>query len=167
MDYFLTSARLGFRTWQPEDRELAIGLWGDPGVTRFVFAKSPTAAEIEERLAREIAMQLEHGFQYWPIFLREDGAHVGCCGLRPYRPSIPELGVHLRPEFWRRGLASEAARAVIEHAFTTIGATAIFAGHNPNNSSSRAMLLALGFRYTHDELYPPTGLEHPCYLRQR
>ena len=25
-------------------------------------------------------------------------------------------------------------------------------------------LAKLGFVYTHRELYPPTGLEHPCYL---
>jgi hypothetical protein len=24
----------------------------------------------------------------------------------------------------------------------------------------------LGFRYTHDEFYPPTGLNHPAYLLQ-
>ena len=29
------------------------------------------------------------------------------------------------------------------------------------------MLHRLGFRYTHDELYPPTGLNHPSYLLKR
>jgi len=165
--YFLTTERLGFRTWQPEDTDLATALWGDPEVSRFIHASGPPSrAAIEERLAREISSQAEHGIQYWPIFLLDGGAHVGCAGLRPYRPEqgILEIGVHLRPAFFRQGFALEAARAVIPHAFEKRGARALFAGHNPNNTASRALLLKLGFRYTHDELYPPTGLMHPSYL---
>lgn len=164
--YFLVTRRLGFRTWRPDDLELAVGLWGDPAVARFIHAGGPPdRAEIERRLTREIATQADHGIQYWPIFLLADGAHVGCCGLRPYRldEGILELGVHIRPPFWRRGLAVEAARAVVAHAFDRLGARALFAGHNPANVASRGMLRKLGFRYTHDELYAPTGLAHPSY----
>ena len=168
-DFFLATARLDFGLWQLEDIDLAMGLWGDPEVARFIYANGVSPALVAERLAREIAWQAEHGFQYWPVFLREDGSHVGCCGLRPYRPDegIHEFGVHIRPRHWRKGFASEAARAVIAHAFDRLGARALFAGHNPQNGASREMLLGLGFRYTHDEFYPPTGLEHPSYLLTR
>jgi ribosomal-protein-alanine N-acetyltransferase len=163
--WFLVSERLGFRTWQPDDLELAAALWGDPEVTRLIggpLSREAAAA----RLAAEMATQAEAEIQYWPIFQLADGAHVGCCGLRPYRPAeaIHELGVHIRPPFWRRGLALEAARAVIAHAFAALGARALFAGHNPDNHASRAMLTRLGFRYSHDELYRPTGRLHPSYL---
>ena len=52
-----------------------------------------------------MAAQIEFGMQYWPIFLLAGGRHVGVCGLRPWRieEKIPELGYHLRPEFWRPG----------------------------------------------------------------
>ncbi len=163
--YFLSSARLGFRPWRDDDLALATALWGDPEVTRYIGGPlSPAAAA--GRLAAEIATGSAAGIQYWPIFQLEDSAHVGCCGLRPYRDGVPELGVHIRPPFWRRGLALEAARAVIQHAFAALGARALFAGHNPDNHASRALLEKLGFRYTHDELYPPTGLLHPSYLLQ-
>lgn len=69
--YFLTTARLGFRTWRPEDVDLALSLWGSPTVARFIYAEPPGRAALEARLTREIAMQTEHGFQYWPIFLLE------------------------------------------------------------------------------------------------
>jgi RimJ/RimL family protein N-acetyltransferase len=164
--YFLATARLGFRSWRADDLALAAGLWGDPDVTRWIGGPlSPAAAA--ERLAAEIATEAAAGIQYWPIFQLEDAAHVGCCGLRPYRESIRELGVHIRPAFRRRGFALEATRAVIAHAFGALGADALFAGHNPHNSASRALLGKLGFRYTHDELYPPTGLLHPSYRLQR
>ncbi len=168
--YFLTTKRLGFRTWRPEDIYLAVGLWGDPEVARFIYAGEPPGrVALEERLTREIAMQTEHGFQYWPIFLLEGGAHVGCCGLRPYRPEegIHEFGVHIRPAFWRQGFAFEAGTAAIAHAFDRLGARGLFAGHHPANSASRRMLHKLRFTYSHDEFYPPTGLQHPSYLLMR
>jgi RimJ/RimL family protein N-acetyltransferase len=40
----------------------------------------------------------------------------------------------------------------------------LFAGHNPKNEASRQLLEKLGFRYTHDEYYAPTGLNHPSYM---
>ena len=165
--YFLTTARLGFRLWRAEDVDLAVALWGDPAVARYLHADGPLPrAAVVERLAREIATQEEHGFQYWPVFWREGGAHVGCCGLRPYRPveGVHELGVHLRPAFWGRGLAQEAGVAVRDYAFGQLRARGLLAGHHPANVASSAMLRKLGFRYTHDELYAPTGLHHPSYL---
>jgi [ribosomal protein S5]-alanine N-acetyltransferase len=167
-EYFLVTERLGFRPWRSDDLDRAAELWGDPEVTRFIGG--PLSREAAEaRLAAEMATRAAAGIQYWPIFHRQGGAHVGCCGLHPYRPAevIHELGFHIRPAFWRRGLALEAARAVIAHAFGPLGAPALFAGHNPDNHASRAMLAKLGFRYTHDEFYPPTGLMHPSYLLTR
>jgi len=52
----------------------------------------------------------------------------------------------------------------MEYAFSTLGVKGLFAGHNPANEASRRVLEKLGFRYTHDEFYPPTGLNHPSYI---
>ena len=158
----LRSARLEFREWTIDDLPLAEQLWGDPEVTRLIggpFSKE----QIRARLEHEIASEL----QYWPIFRADNGDHIGCCGLRPYDGSVYELGVHLRREHWGHGYASEAARCVIEHAFTTLGASALFAGHHPANDASRRLLASLGFEYVRDELYAPTGLLHPSYLLKR
>ena len=163
--YFLQSSRLGFRHWSIADLSLAQALWQDPEVTRFIGG--PFSPEkIKERLQAEIELSSEHNVQYWPIFLLEGGEHAGCAGLRPYRleARIFELGVHLRPHYWGRGLAEEAARGVMKFAFANTGARALFAGHHPANSASQRLILKLGFRPTHEEFYPPTGLLHPSYL---
>ena len=123
------------------------------------------------------------GVQYWPVFLRDEsapggyGAHVGAVGLRRYAATptayaascrglskVMEFGFHLRPEHWRKGLAVEAGTAVLRHAFETLQVDAVFAGHNPKNEGSRKTLLKLGLEYTHDRLFPRTGLLHPSYL---
>ncbi|WAS94505.1 GNAT family N-acetyltransferase [Nannocystis punicea] len=157
------SARLMFRWWTADDFELARGLWGDPRVTARIAGEPFTEPQIAARLSAEIDQGLTHGVQYWPVFLRDDGSHVGCCGLRPHAPQVYELGFHLRSAFWGRGLAGEAAGAAVAFAFGPLAARGLFAGHHPENTASRAALLRLGFRHTHDELYPPTGAMHPSY----
>ncbi len=159
-----STSRLGFRSWAEADLDLAWGLWGDAEVARLIGGPF-SAGQVRQRLTQEIANQAAYGIQYWPIFLLTSDEHVGCCGLRPYpsEPRVYELGFHLRRIHWGQGLAVEAARAVIGHAFATLGAASLFAGHHPANDASRRVLIKLGFRYTHDEFYPPTGRRHPSY----
>lgn len=168
MDYFLTSTRLGFRLWTEKDLPLAMALWGDPDVTAFIGGPF-TPDVVRTRVEQEIAQMQACGLQYWPVFLLEGNQHVGCAGLRPYRAEkrVHEFGVHLRRDFWGCGLAQEAARTVIDYAFTVLGAEALFAGHHPANEASRRLLLKLGFVLTHEELYPPTGRMHPSYLLRK
>jgi RimJ/RimL family protein N-acetyltransferase len=164
---FLETSRLIFRTWTETDEELALGLWGDPRVIQYIDARANLSVdEVRDRLTREIAGAREFGVQYWPIFLRSTGEHVGCCGLRPYdlARNIYELGFHIRSDLWGQGFASEAARRVMVYAFTELSVNGLFAGHNPHNTASRHLLQKLGFRYTHDEYYAPTGLYHPSYV---
>ena len=163
--YFLRTERLGFRWWSMTDLPLASGLWGDAEVTRLIGGPF-TPRQVEEKLRQEIAWGEAPGLQYWPIFLLTTNEHVGCAGLRPYKPEvgIHELGFHLCRDFWGQGLAEEAGREVIRHAFETLGAKGLFAGHHHENAASRRVLEKLGFRYTGDEFYPPTGLMHPAYL---
>ena len=164
--YFLRSKRLGFRSWTEDDLDLALGLWGDPAVTRLIDRRGPLSEQqVRERLFQEIAIEREHGVQYWPVFLLKTGDHVGCCGLRPYgqEEGTLEIGVHVRSNRWGQGYATEATRAVIAYAVHVLEASALFAGHNPDNAASRALLEKLGFAYTHDEFYAPTGLHHPSY----
>jgi RimJ/RimL family protein N-acetyltransferase len=85
--------------------------------------------------------------------------------LRPYclEDGVYEIGFHLRPDYWGKGLGTEAAKAVIDYAFTTLKANDLFAEHHPNNIGSMKLLEKLGFHHTHDEFYEPTGLNHPSY----
>ena len=163
--YFMTTDRLGFGHWNEDDLALAMTLWGDPRVSAFIGG--PYAEEdVRARLTRQIEMSLAHKVQYWPVFLLQDGELAGCAGLRPYGDDkqIQELGFHFRPQYWGQGIAQEAARAVIAFAFETLDLKALFAGHHPDNAASARLLRKLGFRFTHQEIYPPTGILEPAYL---
>ncbi len=155
--------RLSFGVWSTEDEALARGLWGNPAVTALIAAQPLSADAVLSWLTREVEALEQHGFQYFPVFLRDGGAHVGCCGLRQFRPGQPELGVHMRPECWGKGLAAEACRSVIAFAFDVVGVASLFAGHHPDNRASGTLLQRLGFVSTGLVHYPPTGLMHPSY----
>lgn len=151
-----------------DDLLLASALWGDPEVSRYIGGPfSPD--QVKEKLEGEIRTMNTYGIQYWPFFLLPDLDHVGCAGLRPRSPEkrIYELGFHLRPGYWGRGLAKEAAGAIIHFAFERVGAEELFAGHHPENAASRHILEKLGFVFTHEEVYPPTGLMNPGYALRR
>lgn len=165
---FLKSPRLGFRQWTRDDLPLALAIWGDPAVTRFVGGPfSPE--QVAQRLDREIASQKNHNFQYWPIFLLSTDEHVGCAGMRAYKleENIPSMGYYIRPKFWGQGFATEAGHAVIAYSFNTLGINTLFAGHHPENDNSKKVLAKLDFQFTHKQLYPPTGLDHHAYLLNR
>jgi [ribosomal protein S5]-alanine N-acetyltransferase len=163
--FFLKTPRLGFRIWSANDLSFATALWGDVEVTRLIGGPF-SETQVKERLSSEIASMDAHHVQYWPIFFLSGGDFVGCCGLRPYQleEKTYELGFHLRRQHWGRGLAFESAKAVIAHAFDFLKAQRLFAGHHPENLASQNVLEKLGFQFTHEELYPPTGRMHRCYL---
>ena len=162
--YRLRSTRLGIGTWTSADLDLALELWGDPDVARYMGGPF-SAGQVADRLEREVDTYERLGLQYWPLFLLATGEHVGCCGVTPHLADGPvfQFGFHLRKVHWRRGYVREAAPAVIADAFGRLGAAALYAGHHPDNSASQRTLLALGFRYTHHEFYAPTAAVEPCY----
>lgn len=164
--YFMHTDRLGFSTWTPEDLGLATLLWGDGQVTRFLCAAGVfTQDEIAQRLRTEVENGARYGVQYWPVFCLDTAELAGCCGLRPIdaEKGMFEFGIHLRPAFWGRGLATEAAGAVLTHALDLPGICEIVAGHHPQNEASMRMLQRIGFHYLYDSYYEPTGLMHPAY----
>jgi RimJ/RimL family protein N-acetyltransferase len=161
--------RLHFRAWRDDDLPFAWALFGDSEVTALVGGPFDDAA-VRARLDVELANQRDFAIAYWPLVFSHAGDElVGCCGLKPRDVSrnILELGFYLRPPYWGHGLAVEAGRSVIAHAFDVLAVAALFAGHHPENRGSGRALAKLGFRYTHHELYPPTGLQHPCYALER
>jgi ribosomal-protein-alanine N-acetyltransferase len=56
-----------------------------------------------------------------------------------------ELGWILAPEFWRRGLMTEAARVVLRYCFSDMDIHRVEALIEPGNIASRGLVTKLGF----------------------
>lgn len=163
-EFFLRTDRLGFSKWEREDIEAARLLWGDPQVTRFIFANGRFSEEdITLRLKTEVENGERYQIQYWRLFDLKTDEFIGCCGLRPFKEKEHELGFHLRPKFWGQGYAAEAASAVVNYAFNVLQVKGLISGHHPENIASKKVLAKLGFSSIGDKFYEPTGLYHPTY----
>ena len=75
------------------------------------------------------------------------GRPIGLCGIT-LRDAAPEIGYWLGTDAWGRGFATEAARAVIDHAFGELGCAALQAGARVSNPVSRRVLEKCGFQWT-------------------
>jgi [ribosomal protein S5]-alanine N-acetyltransferase len=162
----IESTRLLITTWSKNDLPAAEKLWGDPEVMRYVDLRGGLSADqVRERLREEMDRQEQFGVQYWKVILKNTAQPIGCCGLRPYQLAnrVYELGFHFMKQHWGCGYAREAAKAVIDHAFEVMRVPKLFAGHNPENLASAALLGKLGFHRIEDRFYAPTGLYHPSY----
>jgi RimJ/RimL family protein N-acetyltransferase len=78
-----------------------------------------------------------------------NGTVIGGCGITASDAESPsELGYWLGLPFWGKGYATEAVRAVIDHAFTEADHAALHAGARVTNPSSRRILEKCGFQWT-------------------
>ncbi len=76
--------------------------------------------------------------------------------LRDRRSSTaepPEIGYWLGVPFWGQGYATEAVRAVIDHAFGDLGYDVLAGGARVSNPASRRVLEKCGFQWTGVGLY--------------
>jgi RimJ/RimL family protein N-acetyltransferase len=82
-----------------------------------------------------------------------DGAVLGCCGIGKRDGEHPEVGYWLGVPFWGKGYATEAARALIDHAFGELGYDVLVSGARVSNPASRRVLQKCGFEWTGVGLY--------------
>jgi RimJ/RimL family protein N-acetyltransferase len=80
------------------------------------------------------------------------GEVIGACGCM-LRNSVPEIGYWIGAPFWGNGYATEAARALIDHAFGERFHAALNAGARTSNPASRRVLEKCGFQWTGVGLY--------------
>jgi RimJ/RimL family protein N-acetyltransferase len=76
-----------------------------------------------------------------------EGAPIGVCSV-DLREDGPEMGYWLGVPFWGRGFATEAVRALIDHAFGDLEHETLISGARVNNPASRRVLEKCGFQWT-------------------
>jgi ribosomal-protein-alanine N-acetyltransferase len=75
---------------------------------------------------------------------------VGFVGFRPFfDPPELQLIYALAPLHWGRGLATEAARAAVDFAFTELALSEVGAATDTPNEASIALLTRLGMEESH------------------
>jgi RimJ/RimL family protein N-acetyltransferase len=77
-----------------------------------------------------------------------DGTVIGGCGFEIKEGPAPEIGYWLGARYWGKGYATEAVRALIDHAFTSLDHKALQSSVRVTNPNSRRVLEKCGFQWT-------------------
>jgi RimJ/RimL family protein N-acetyltransferase len=124
-------------------------------VCRYLLFEPRSREDVVEKVDKQSrAIRLERDGDYLQLALQlretEDvpGRVIGDSyfALTSVAHRRAEIGWTMHPDFTGRGYASEAARAVLELAFSTLGLHRVFAELDPRNDASIALALRLGMR---------------------
>jgi RimJ/RimL family protein N-acetyltransferase len=170
MDVLLETERLILRKFTMDDVDNIVELDGDPDVMWFLTKGVPTPRErIENDILPAWLSYYDQfdGYGFWAAIEKATGDFLGWIHLRPHqgRPADePELGYRLRKAAWGKGYATEGSRALIDKAFTELGARRVYAETMAVNTKSRRVMEKSGLRYVrtfHLEFDDPIpGTEH-------
>lgn len=153
----LETERLVLRRFYEGDVPELLAIFSDEDVCRFVPCRL-NSMEQAERYYREKYEQLYRkpkGCGY-AVCLKGTGELVGYVGAGMEPPY--DLGYGYKKEHWRKGYASEAARAVVDWLRDT-GLPYVTATHDVENPRSGKVMRAIGmtYRYTYHELWQTSG----------
>lgn len=150
MKYIFTSERLGFRNWDDKALETMITISGDKDVMEF-FPAPATAKQTAVFVENMTKLCKEKGYCYFAVELLENGVCIGFIGLndisytRPFKASV-DIGWRLGKSFWRKGYASEGAKACLNYGLNTLGIQEIVATAPVVNKRSISVMENLGMK---------------------
>lgn len=133
------TTRLWLRPIAAEDVDLLIELDSDPEVMRFLTGRPSTRQEVEQTVRERVGCR-------WLAFDRVTGDFVGWFGLVPGENDAFDVGYRLARRWWGKGLAAEGSQALIDAAFSLLGAQRVTAQTMAVNQRSRGVMERCGMR---------------------
>ena len=150
----LNTLRLILRPFRAEDVDLLAELMANPDFMRFSlgpFSGEQTVAFLEKVLSWDRA-SLPSQFA---VIMRSNGTLVGYCGFFHHEVDKREIeiGYRLHPAYWNRGLATEAAQAVQNHAFRDLKLRRVISLIHLDNIPSRRVAEKNGMKLEKETVF--------------
>ncbi len=158
----ISTPRLLLRELKSADAPALFEVLGDPETMRF-YPRPYSREEVDEWIGRQIG-RYAMGAGLLGVVLRDSGTLIGDCGLvwqEVEGVEEPEIGYHVHREHQGRGYATEAARAVRDYAFGTLGCDHVISMIRPENLASRRVAEKNGL--TVDRTVFWRGYDHCVY----
>jgi ribosomal-protein-alanine N-acetyltransferase len=166
----LETERLVLRHLTMADLDALAALYADPEIRRHF----PDGVRTHEQTREELAWIIDvyyrrYGYGLWATILRQTGAFIGRCGLLPWdiegRTEV-EVAYLLDKRHWGRGLATEAARAIVDHAFATLPVDRLICMTGPENTASRNVAIKAGMTTLWENYVDEFGPAHVYAIRR-
>ena len=141
----LETKRLVLRAPRLEDAKAIAAIANDRRIAENT-ARIPHPYRQSDAEAWIAGTNLEPGEETYAITL--GGTIIGGCGFDLRDGPTPEIGYWLGAKHWGKGYATEAVRALIDHAFTDLEVPALQSNVRVTNPASRRVLEKCGFQWT-------------------
>jgi RimJ/RimL family protein N-acetyltransferase len=169
----IETERLILRVWRDEDHAPFAAMCRSPAVMAHL-GDLMDDDQVAAAIARTRGFQASHGYSFWAIERKADGAFLGFCGLKPGTvgpiEGEVEIGWRLREDAWGQGYAREAAQASLDWGWANLDTPKIMAITTPANTASWGLMIRLGMTrradldFGHPQFQPRDRLyEHITY----
>lgn len=142
--------RLRIRELTVDDGEFVYKLVNEPSFLANIGDKGVRSLEDARRFILEgpWASHRDRGYGQFLVELKASGDAIGVCGLL-LRESlgVSDVGFALLPQYWKRGYAFEAATAVMEYGYSSLGIDTIVGLTSEENTASIKVLKKLGMSF--------------------
>lgn len=140
--------RLILREFVQEDWRDILAYQSDPRYLEYYHWTERTPGDVQEFVRRQIELQEQEPrikFQL-VITLKSGGRLIGNCGIRreAVKSHQADIGYELSPDYWGKGYATEAARAIVMFGFEQLNLHRLWAHCIADNGRSRRVLEKLG-----------------------
>ena len=128
-------------------------VWTDPDVRRYLWDDQIIPKErTTQELHKTIDCFTTHGFGLWAVCLKGHTQLIGICGFLPEdNLREAELLYAIAPAYWKQGLVTEAAKAVLHYGFESQGFERIVASADAPNVGSIRVLEKIGMCFEKQE----------------
>ena len=145
----LDTQRLLVRRLRDEDLDTLVAYRADPAVMRWQSWDSDDA--VKDRAMIDALKQVEpfaaNGYFQFGVELKATRELIGDLYFKMDEAGTQaELGYTFAPKYQGQGLATEAARCLLDHAFTQRGLHRVYATTDPRNDASIKLMKRLGMR---------------------
>jgi len=151
-----SSVSVRLRQLRDTDLESVHGLLSDWNVVRYMLLPHCTSKEESQKSLEGMIAESPGGAWMSVVRAIEDqnsGDVIGICGIVVLDGSEQgEIWYLVRPDCWRRGVATESARALLEIGFSEMNLHRMFATCLPENPASSRILEKIGMRREGNQL---------------
>ncbi len=143
----LETKRLFLRRFTEDDLEALYVLRSDAETMQYI--KLPETPAETLTWLQLVSSRWEHEkIGFCAVILKETSELIGWCGLWRLRETGElEVGYAIIKTMWRKGLASEAAKAFLSHGFEDLGVERIVAVARADNIASRRVMEKIGMSF--------------------
>lgn len=144
--------RLILRRYVIEDADAMYKNWAsDSEVTKFLTWQPHSSVDVSRSIIEDWLKEYsDEKYYHWAIVFRDNGNEpIGDISVVQMNEDISmvHIGYCLGRAWWRRGIMSEALKAVMDFMFDTVEVNRVESRHDPMNPNSGKVMQKCGMKY--------------------